>query len=120
MPWPAKPLIRKVCNYCFKEKWMKRAKARGFKYCSNKCKCEAKKNYTSKKRIDISQKHARTCSSFFCNRVRYYTDSALKRGRGHFCSRKCYYYSMTKQYKLDIKKTQEIKNDNRTRSIWKL
>jgi hypothetical protein len=120
MPWPAKPLVKKICNYCFKEKWMKRAKAQRFRYCCNKCKWAAKKNYTSHRKIDIKQKHPKKCTSLFCNNVKYYTNKELSKSKEHFCSRKCYYYYISKRYKLDLEILQRKKTDNTIRSIWKL
>ncbi len=117
MPFPKKPSVEKKCSYCGKVVLVKIRRAKKFKFCSNKCKYEVKKQATSKRIIKpIPVK----CSSIFCNKGKYLKPWQIKRRKNHFCSVGCFRYYISAQYKLDVAALQVKKVEEVKRNIWKL
>ena len=121
MPWAKKPLIRKVCGCCGKEVWIKRAKGKRFRYCSNACKWKAKEQQIPHNKLTIHKRVFVACSSVFCQRGKFLTPFwAKKKRKDHFCCRACHMYYKSKQYQLDLLTLQERKQEDTKRSIWRL
>lgn len=118
MPWPKKPLVSRKCNYCSKIVWVTNKRAQYFKFCSNTCKYETYKQKIPKNKLPIHKLTFVKCRSELCNKGRYYRTWQLRIQPNPFCSRACYVYSMSKDFKLDLEAIKEQKQFQTKLNIW--
>lgn len=117
MPIPKKPKIRKVCGECTKEIWVRPGRLHKTKYCSNECKYAAKKKQVPKNK---KQPIFKKCANKFCNKGRNLKKWEYDRGKYKYCSRACYHYCRSNQYRLDTERISQEQVSQTKRNIWKL
>lgn len=74
----------KLCPICKNEFYVKKSAFKRRKYCSRSCANKAR----SLNQIFIENRVEKTC--LFCNKTFYTTPNEINRGRGKYCSHKCF------------------------------